>query len=700
MTTQWLPSPAKVLPPAAMLGLLLLAGTAHAASDPWSSDTPMDYAWSTAHGDFDDDGVEDIVFGYPQYDSGGGVVGISFGTGDPREQVADHVGNSEAAFESELEDRFLLLDGDELVFLFSGVANSPGQHLGTSVAVGDFDDDGFDDLAFGIPDATVSGATDAGGVVIIEGEDLGDASTAPTTGAARLITQNTTGMTGSSAEAYDYFGDVLAAGDVNCDGYDDLVVGVPRENWNSTVDAGMVHVLYGSADGLLEGPASSYLVQGAGPLSETVESYDRFGSSLAIGHFSPASYAGFRDCHSLAIGVPDEDVLYSGATRTNSGVLHLVKAPSYDGGGVFGGFEPITNGVEVLIDQTHGGVSSTPEANDRFGASLGRVTGAGLDDLWVGVPGEAWGSCAEGIVHTLDYVGGEVLTCSSVRPDLLEAEAGKVVQKFDEYGGWLQYVPEGLDPSTADVFVVAHGTNRYTSSETDDWGGGLANSHRFMSYDGFVAAAEVMGFVLVMPQFEDWSFGNDFDFADDAGGYRALLGRDIDADAWVELIVDRYAEAGLGDGRFHLFGHSAGGQFALRYFTQHPDRLLEVILESPGQMVDGSSGATWPNGLTALSLPNSSWGPLGYSPSATAMDTAVTTLGALMVVGENEPAGNIGVFTDWTTTFPGAWGADAIDHCMVPGVGHDSRNLHRTALRAVWPLLNLHALFGSAPSCM
>ncbi|MEM7156530.1 MAG: hypothetical protein AAF799_27030 [Myxococcota bacterium] len=688
----------------ALTGAALLVPTiAQAEIDPWASQYPTDYARTVAHGDFDDDNNPDSVFGYPMYSDADGLVGIHFGTGSPRTEVAAAWSNSESGFEDDLEDRYMLLDGDEGVFLFSGVNQVPGQHFGTSVAVGDFDGNGHDDLAFGIPHATVGGDTNAGAVVVINGEDLGDGSTPPNFGAASRFTQDTAGVTGSVAEPYDYFGDVIAAGDVNCDGYDDLVVGVPRENIGSTVDAGMVNVLYGSASGLLQGPSSSYLYQGTGPLDESPEAYDRFGSSLGIGRYTTANYLGIRGCNSLAIGVPDEDVDYNGSTRWNSGVVHLVRAPSYGGGGgVFTGFEPITSGVEVLLDQTYGGVSSAPESHDRFGGALGRVSGAGgLDDLWIGVPGEGWGGCPEGITHTLAYDGGEVRTCSSVRPDLGEVEAGHVVQKFDDYGGWLQYIPAGLDPSTAEVFVVVPGTNRFTSDETDDWGGGLANTHLYMSYTGFVAAADELGFVLIMPQFEDWSFGNDFDPSDDAGGFRALLGANINADEWVETIVDRYAEAGVGDGRFHLFGHSAGGQFALRYFTQHPDRLMEVILETPGQMVHGTSGADWPNGLSDLSLPNSSWGPLSYSPSTDAMETAVTSVGALMVVGETEiGTSNGNVFQNWTTTFPNSWGRDQIDHCMVPGVGHGSIGLYKSGLLETWPDLSNHSAFDGTAACM
>lgn len=678
------------------------SSSARATTDPWSDDGPGAYPWSTAQGDFDGDGLMDTVFGYPQYDDGRGMIAICFGTGDPRDCAVDHRGFSEEDFEDELDDRFVRIEADDPVFLFSGVAQAPGSYFGNSVSAGDFDADGKDDLAFGIPGMDIDGNTRAGGVVVIHGADLGDANTAPQVGSATLFSQASPGVA-SEAENYDYFGDVTATGDVNCDGKADLVIGVPRENIGGLVDAGMVHVLYGSSTGV-SGADSSVMYQGDGTMGDAAEPYDNFGATLATGHFTPANYAGIRQCDSLAIGVPREDVDRSAGTVSNAGMVHMLRAVSYsETGGIFGGFKPITDGSEVRLDQDSGGVHSYPEAQDRFGNSLGRVRDGDLDALWVGVPGESWSGCGGGNVHILAYDGDNEFTCSSVRPDVVEAERGLVVQKFDEFGGWLQYIPEHVNPATAEVLVVVHGTNRYETPVNADFPAGLANTHRFMSYDGFVPTADWYNLIIIMPQFEDSNFGNR-GIGDVQGGYRALLGANIDADEWVETIVDRYAETGLGDGRFHLFGHSAGAQFATRYFTQHPERLLEVLLETPANMVDGSSGTTWPSGLSPLSVANSSWGPLSYTPDSGAMKDAVTGVGATHLVGELEQldpdTNNYANLAWWPTTFPAAWGQHDIKGCIIAGVDHNSRDMHRTALQRAWPFMAWHPDFADAPGCL
>jgi hypothetical protein len=51
-------------------------------------------------------------------------------------------------------------------------------------------------------------------------------------------------------ETNDRFGYTLAAGDVDGDGYDDLVIGTPYEHIGSTGDAGMVQIFYGASFGI------------------------------------------------------------------------------------------------------------------------------------------------------------------------------------------------------------------------------------------------------------------------------------------------------------------------------------------------------------------------------------------------------------------------------------------------------------------
>lgn len=53
-----------------------------------------------------------------------------------------------------------------------------------------------------------------------------------TAGGDQLIHQDSPSIAGV-VEPHDYYGDRLETGDYNCDGYDDVVVGVPRENLSS-----------------------------------------------------------------------------------------------------------------------------------------------------------------------------------------------------------------------------------------------------------------------------------------------------------------------------------------------------------------------------------------------------------------------------------------------------------------------------------
>ena len=113
-----------------------------------------------------------------------------------------------------------------------------GNFVGESVsATGDFNNDGYADVAVGSRFFN-SGATRSGRVWVFYGSDNGPAATPSLTINPPVI------------NAHGYFGEAVAAADVDGDNHDDLLIGMPNHDATPGWDEGAVFLYYGSGSGL------------------------------------------------------------------------------------------------------------------------------------------------------------------------------------------------------------------------------------------------------------------------------------------------------------------------------------------------------------------------------------------------------------------------------------------------------------------
>jgi cysteine-rich repeat protein len=224
--------------------------------------------------------------------------------------------------------------------------NATGDRFGT-VAAGDFNGDGYPDLAVGAPGEADSTYTDVGRVYVY----LGSAA-----GFQPWFSVGVSDFSVSAANDLE-LGAALASADFNDDGLADLAIA-----FGGVAPSSSLAVAYGNAAGL--GGFETLALADMDPDSSSASI--GVGDALGVGDFDAD---GAID---LAVGVPE----YPTAGKTEGGAVVIVY------GGPSGLDPTLRTGTRLDLD-------ASALDNDRFGASLAVPEGDGMsgDMLAIGIPG-------------------------------------------------------------------------------------------------------------------------------------------------------------------------------------------------------------------------------------------------------------------------------------------------------------------------
>jgi len=419
----------------ASIDLDTLDGTIGFRIEGIDADDASGFSVSTA-GDINGDGYSDILIGAPGSDPGSdpdsrtdsGETYVVFGSGTPFPAIID----------------LSTLDGTD-GFGINGI--DAGDDSGRSVSsAGDVNGDGYDDLLIGARGAFGNGSRDAGETFVVFGSGAGFAAT------LELSTlDGSDGFRLDGVDTDDFSGiSVSTAGDVNGDGYDDILVGADMADPGGNSRAGETYVVYGSGSGFPASVDLASLDGSSGYRLEGIAANDRSGHWVTAA--GDVNGDGFDDMLIGAYGAGPGGTISAGETYL-----------------VFGAAVPATPSAVLdlsALDCSNGMVfegTSNVDESGRTVSAAGDINGDGYADILIGAPqadpggnsnaGTAYvlygGNCS-GAVQLEGTSADETLTGSGAA-DKIVAGAGD--DTLEGRGG-------------ADVLYAAQGNDTITITDT------------------------------------------------------------------------------------------------------------------------------------------------------------------------------------------------------------------------------------------
>ncbi|MBE9060590.1 FG-GAP repeat protein [cf. Phormidesmis sp. LEGE 11477] len=302
--------------------------------------------------DINGDGFDDLIVGASYADPNGDYSGESY-----------VVFGSDAGFEAAVE--LSILDGSN-GFVLKGINAYDESGYAVSGA-GDINNDGFDDLIIGAPAVDPNGEN-SGQSYVVFGSDVDFEAAVEL---SSLDGSNGFAITG--ADEHDLSGySVSDAGDINGDGFDDLIIGAPAADPNGE-NSGQSYVVFGSDAGFGATLDLSSLDGSNGFVINGIGVDDGFGRSVSSA--GDVNDDGFDD---LIIGA-----YYNRPRNQSSGQSYVLFGS--DAG--FGAALDLSS-----LDGDNGFVINGIGVDDGFGRSVsgaGDVNGDGVDDLIIGAPDAA-----------------------------------------------------------------------------------------------------------------------------------------------------------------------------------------------------------------------------------------------------------------------------------------------------------------------
>ncbi|MDK3017791.1 Ig-like domain-containing protein [Pseudodonghicola flavimaris] len=303
-------------------------------------------------GDVNGDGIDDLIVGTTPAE-GLGSAGESY-------VIYGSTGGFDATFDPGT------LDGVSGTRIF-GIDND--DVAGRSVAMaGDVNGDGIDDLLIGAPQADPATGIDAGEAYLVYGAAGGLGATL-----SLATLDGSNGVVFRGLGAGDHAGlSVAAAGDVNGDGINDILIGAPDATEGSYYTGENAYVIFGRAGGIDPGIALDALDGSNGVLLR--------GSGLG-------DYAGFAIASAGDVNGDGIDDLLIGAGRANPDGRYRA-GESYVVFGSDSGFGPEID--LTALDGSDGFIFRGVMAGDSSGSSVstaGDLNGDGIADLLIGASG-------------------------------------------------------------------------------------------------------------------------------------------------------------------------------------------------------------------------------------------------------------------------------------------------------------------------